>query len=118
MGIFRRLKRMNSTEPSLISAEIRKAIVRQIPHDALRITAMWLVPLLFLLLNKWAWHWSVFALLVSVGVFVIGGTTSSLSPISVRTLPPDHASIWTPVRCVVYVAMYLAFWGVTYLVVN
>ena len=80
--------------------------------------AMWLVPLVFLVFNPWARHWGTFLLLAVVGIFVIGGTTSSIPAIAIRSLPPDHSSIWTPVRCLLFVSAYIVLWSLTYVAVR
>ena len=110
--------RMKSGSPRPDVAEVRAAIIRYAPHDLLRVVGMWLLPLVFLTVNRWAWHWAVFVGFVVLGVFVIGGTTSSLPSIAIRSLPLGHSSLWTPVRCVLFVAVYLLLWFFTYVAVT
>jgi len=106
---------MNCRSPKPDAFEVRAAIFKYAPHDVLRTLAMWAIPCIFLVSNKWAWHWGVFAGLIVVGVFVVGGTTSSLPAIAIRSLPVSHSSdIWTPLRCIVFVAIYLVLWSLTY----
>ena len=105
---------MDSDPPTPSTAEVRSAVARYAIHDLLRVGAMWLIPLIFLFVNPWARHWATFLILVIIGVFVIGGTTLSLPAIAIRSLPPEHSSIWTPWRCATFVAAYLVLWSLTY----
>jgi len=105
---------MTSDSPNPPTADVRAAIMRYAMHDFLRVGAMWLIPLVFLLFNPWARHWATFGIVLVIGVFVIGGTTLSLPAIAIQSLPPEHSSIWTPSRCAVFVAAYLILWSLTY----
>jgi hypothetical protein len=87
-------------------------------QDALRVVAMWVVPLIFLLFNPWARHGVTVLAIVVVGTFVIGGTTLSLPAISIQSLPPEHPSIWTPFRCCIFIVAYLVLWSLTYVALN
>ena len=105
---------MSSDSPTPCTAEVRSAIGHYAIHDALRVVAMWLVPLIFLLFNPWVRHWAILVAIVVIGIFVVGGTTLSLPAIAIRSLPPEHSSIWTPWRCCVFVLTYLVLWSLTY----
>lgn len=105
---------MTSRSPNPPAADVRAAVMRYAMHDVLRVGAMWLIPLIFLLFNPWARHCVTFVAVVAIGAFVIGGTTLSLPAIAIQSLPPEHSSIWTPWRCAVFVAAFLMLWSLTY----
>lgn len=109
---------MSAEYPPPSTAEVRSAIVRYAIHDALRVVAMWLIPLVFQIFNPWVRHWAISLAILVIGTFVIGGTTVSLPAISIQSLPPDHSSIWTPWRCCIFVGAYLALWSLTYVAIN
>lgn len=109
---------MGSDSPSPDLREVRGAIVRYALHDLQLVAVMWLVPLIFLWLNPWVRHWSTLLVLVAIGTFVVGGTTLSLPGTTIRSFPPGHSSIWTPLRCFIFVVFYLILWSLTYVAVE
>ncbi len=71
---------------------------------------MCVLPTVFLLTVDTFRHRTIVYLFIALGTFVVAGTTSSLPAISVRDMPIDLGSVWTPLRAVGYTALHWLAW--------
>lgn len=96
---------------------VRKTIFRYLLDDIGRTFAMWFCQVLLVWTAtaasfQWISSWLALAALIGLGVLVVGGTTINMPIIAHPDFPTGY-SVWTPIRSMCFVTLYLGLWAIT-----